>query len=259
MPFAFENNSAEGSSDKVEEGVSLFIPVYNAAKLIKRDLREAYNALQRLNHHFEIVVVDDNSTDKSYRFKKLLEEAKHALHKNLRYVSYSAGPSRRENLAKTFFQAKYDNLGFIDADFSCDISFFLKAVVLLKKTSADIVIGSRYIKGAKAKRRPLRRIFSHIYNGLVRLLFQSKIRDHQCGLKVFRRERVLPIIREMGYDEKFVRGWFWDAELLVRAQKANLKIIEMPVEWHYSDSSTFNFRREIKYLGAMVKLKRVLG
>jgi glycosyltransferase involved in cell wall biosynthesis len=239
--------------------VSLFIPVFNASRLIRDDLRKCYDALLRLGNDFEIILVDDNSTDASHRFRRVIEKAKQATGREIKYLSYDKGPSRRENLARSFCAAKYDVIAFMDADLSCDVSFLLKAIDLLKKGSADIVTGSRYVKGARARRRPLRRIFSFFYNTALRILFDSRIKDHQCGLKVFRRDKVMPVIDEMGYDEKFVRGWFWDAELLIRAQKAALKIIEMPVEWHYADMSTFNFRRELRCLRSIAKLRKNFG
>jgi glycosyltransferase involved in cell wall biosynthesis len=245
--------------NKIKNSVSLFIPVYNARSLIKTNLRQAYNFLLKLDSGFEIFIVDDNSTDDSHRLVKIINKAKGVQGKEIKYLYYDKGPSRRENLAKSVCLAKGSIFGFIDADFSCGLSFFLKAIEILKKNSADIVIGSRYIKGAKTERRPIRRIFSFFYNLTVRLLFGSRIKDHQCGLKVFRKDTVLPIIEKMGYDEKFIRGWFWDAELLIRAQKAKLKIIEMPVDWHEAATSTFNIRRELRCLKAIIALKRELG
>ncbi len=239
--------------------ISLFIPIFNASRLIRDDLRKCYDALLRLGDDFEIVLVDDNSTDESYRFRRVIERARQATGREIKYLSYDKGPSRRENLARSFYAARYDIIAFMDADLSCDVSFLIKAIDLLKKESADIVTGSRYVRGARVRRRPLRRIFSFFYNSSLRMLFNSRIKDHQCGLKIFRKDKVMPLIDEMGYDEKFVRGWFWDAELLIRSQKARLKVVEMPVEWHYADTSTFDFRREVRCLRSIVRLRKELG
>lgn len=239
--------------------VSLFIPVFNVAKLIGKNLRKAYDALVQLETDFEIFIVDDNSSDKSYRFKKLIDKIEQTAGKELKYVAYSQGPSRRENLAKSFYLAKYPIICFVDADFSCDISFLLKAIRILEEKSADVVIGSRYISGAKVQRRLFRRFCSFCYNKTIKFLFASKIEDHQCGLKVFRKDKIMPIIDKMGYDNEFVRGWFWDAELLIRAQKANMQIIEIPIKWHFAPVTAFNLKRELRCLKAIVKLKRTLG
>lgn len=239
--------------------ISLFIPVYNCRDLIKLNITRSCKALADSNFTFELFVVDDNSTDISHELADEIEIMSQGSDYNVKYLFCSRGPSRRENLAKSFSLASADVIGFIDADFSCDISFLIKAVEIMNERLVDIVVGSRYVKGAKTKRRLVRKIFSLVYNSAIRRLFGSTIRDHQCGLKVFRKSAVMPIIRKMGYDEKFIRGWFWDAELLIRAQKAGLSIIEMPVEWCYADISTFNLRREVTCLKAIIKLKMELG
>jgi len=246
------------SPSEPESGISLFLPVYNAARIIRDNLRKCCNALLLANRRFEIILVDDNSADKTYRFGRAISARQQAPGAQLKYVAYDKGPSRRENLAQSFPLAQYEIMGYLDADLSCDVSYFLEAVNLLAEEEADVVIGSRYIPGAKAKRRLSRLIVSLAYNGFLRIALGSKFKDHQCGLKVFRKSRVLPIIAEMGYDGAFIRGWFWDAEFLIRAKKAGLKIIELPVEWVYAESSSFNFIREMRCVPAIIRLKKKL-
>ena len=245
--------------ERAENKISLFIPVYNMKNMINRNIKMAFYTLTKSRYTFEIFIVDDNSTDKSSRYARVINRVSHNSSQSIRYLFYHQGPSRRENLARSFYQATGDIICFIDADLSCDISFLVKAIHLLRSSDVDIVIGSRYIEGARARRRLMRKALSFVYNSVIRMLFKSKIKDHQCGLKVFKKSTIMPIIDTMGYDEKFSRGWFWDAELLIRAQKAGCKIIEMPVDWHYADKSTFDFTRELKCLKTMVKLKKELG
>lgn len=244
--------------DKLNNKVSIFIPVYNSRILIHRALRKIYSTFFNSRYNFEIFIVDDCSTDRTSRFGHLMNKIFNKTTNEIKYLFYSEGPSRRENLARSFYSATGNIICFIDVDLSCDPSYLLKAIDILNEKQADIVIGSRYIKGAKVKRRLKRRIISFFYNLTVRLLFKSKIQDHQCGLKVFRKDSIMPVIDRMGYDKELIRGWFWDAELLIRAQRAGLDIIEMPVEWCYADISTFNFRRELRCLKAMIKLNEAL-
>lgn len=235
-------------------GVSLFIPVYNASRYIRTTVKKSCEALSQLGGDFEIILVDDNSQDKSYRFGAVLNKAVYASGKAVQWVTNDNGPSRRENLAKWFFEAKYDIICFLDVDLSRGISYLPQAITLLQKDSADVVIGSRYAKGASVQRSLARVILSFFYNLTIRLLFRSKIKDHQCGLKVFRKSSGLPVVKSMGYDTSFNRGWFWDAEFLVRAQMAHLKIIEMPVSWYDPRASTFNLLREQKCIKAILQL-----
>jgi glycosyltransferase involved in cell wall biosynthesis len=246
------------SSQNTEPGVSLFLPIYNSEKIIRTNLPKCHSALSQSDVCFEIIIVDDNSSDQTHLFGKAINESHQKDGAKIRFISYDQGPSRRENLARSFPRAQYEIMGYIDADLSCEISYFIKAMQLLKKHNADIVIGSRYIPGAKAKRRWFRLIISLAYNYVLRIALGSKLRDHQCGLKIFRKDRAMPIIEQMGYDEEFVRGWFWDAEFLIRADRAGLKIIELPVVWTYAETSSFSFLREIKCIAAILKFKKSL-
>lgn len=239
-------------------GVSLFIPIYNASRSIRRALKRSYQLLSEAGLCFEIILVDDNSTDKSYRFRRVIERTVYPRGREMKYLFYNRGPSRRENLGCSLLTAQYDIICFIDVDFSCDVSYVLVGIKRLMEEGADIVVGSRYVKGAKVRRRWGRRILSFFYNAAIRLFFLSRIRDHQCGLKVFRKEALTLLLPQMGYDEKYVRGWFWDAELLIRAQRARLKVIEMPVVWNYSKTSSFSLFREQKCIQSIVNLKREL-
>lgn len=234
---------------------SLFIPAYNAFAYIPHTLNESYRALSERCKEFEIALVDDNSNDQTASLLKNIKQAKYPDAKSIRVIQNSTGPSRRENLAAAFSSARYGTLGFIDIDLSCGMDYLVAALTHLEQKNADIVIGSRYIKGAKVKRELFRRIMSFFYNLTIQILFSSRILDHQCGLKVFRKSTTSHIIQEMGYDHQFRRGWFWDAEFLIRAQAKGLKVIEMPVEWHYARTSTFHFFREWKCIGAVLRLK----
>lgn len=235
--------------------VSLFIPVYNAFAYIPNTINEAYSALSASCSEFEIVIVDDNSNDQTGAFLHSIDQAKYPREKTVRVITNTTGPSRRENLAAAFSSARHDVIAFIDADLSCGMTYLVKALERLKEENADVVIGSRYIKGAKVTREPFRRVMSFFYNLTIQILFFSKILDHQCGLKVFRKAVATSIINDMGYDHAYHRGWFWDAEFLIRAQARKLKIVEMPVEWHFARTSTFHFFREWKCIGTMLKLR----
>jgi hypothetical protein len=76
-------------------------------------------------------------------------------------------------------------------------------------------------------------------------LFNSKINDHICGFKAFKKDSLVTLLQAMGYDQTKQRGWFWDAELLIRAQSMNIAINEVPVEWVAANDSTVRINREI--------------
>jgi len=194
--------------------------------------------------------VDDNSSDRTVDIGKALVKK----YKEVKLVSYNKGPSRRENLAKSFKLAKGDIILFMDADIATDLKFFEKLIGGINR-GADIVIGTRYHKKSNLKRTPQRYIISVIYNLFMRLYFGSKVKDHQCGFKAFKRPVILKIIKEMGYDSKYRRGWFWDAELLIRAQRKNKRILELPVKWIEAKTSTFHIGTEIRMIPYVIRLR----
>jgi len=105
----------------------------------------------------------------------------------------------------------------------------------------------------------IRAFYSRLYNSGLQLFFHTRIGDHQCGFKAFKKSVLLDLIEEMGYDFKFRRGWFWDAELLIRAQRRSYKIDEFPVKWKSGNNSTFSLRRELKMIPYIIQLKSKLG
>ena len=146
---------------------------------------------------------------------------------------------------------------FSDTDLATDISS-LKSLVKAAEGKYDIAIGSRYLKDSKIRRKPERRIISFFYNNFVRLYLRSRIRDHNCGFKAFKKQVILDLVEEAGYDKSFTRGWFWDAEILIRAQRKKLKIAEIPAHWIEPKKSTFSFKREKRMIPYILGLRNKL-
>lgn len=235
--------------EKQQHLISVFVPCYNEEKRLEKNILQIYDALKALKKSFELVIVDDGSTDATPALAQKLA----SLHKKIRHQRHDTGPSRRENLGRAFRIAKGEIILFMDLDLSVPLSFIPR---LLEGITAgnDIVIGSRY-KGIQSERGLQRSVISRIYNTFMRLYFGSNIQDHQCGFKAFKREALFSLLDDMGYDEKFVRGWFWDVELLLRAQKKGYKIDEFPVSWNEGKQSSFDFKRELKMLPYVLKLQ----
>jgi len=223
-------------------GISLFLPCYNFTpnRLIE-NVKIISDHLKKLYSEFEIVIVDDTSNSATQAAIETL--------KSSGLVScdrFTNGPSRRENLAVAMTRAKYEVLAYMDIDLATDLSHLEPLLDSIHKGSA-VAIGSRY-SGIKAERNAQRLIISKIYNFGLRLFFGSKVKDHTCGFKAFSKSALVPLVAEMGYDQSQRRGWFWDAECLIRAQQKNLKIAEIPVEWKADGESTFSIKREIRLI-----------
>ena len=228
--------------------VSFFLPFYNEEAILHKNTMLLYVELKKTTQRFELVLVDDSSTDNSGAIASALAKLPH-----IRYKRFSNGPSRRENLAKTFRDAKFGIVAFCDVDLSTSLKH-LPRLFRNIQDGADISIGSKFMS-IKPDRSIARKAYSRTYNASIRTLFSSRVRDHQCGFKAFRKDVLLRILDIMGYDSSMARGWFWDAGLLIRAQKLHYKIVEFPVEWKSGEKSTFSFKRELRMIPYILKLR----
>lgn len=230
--------------------LSLIMPVYNEEKVIEKNVMSVYLKLKEISASFELIICDDSSRDSTPQICADLARR----FRELRYVRYDNGPSRRENLSLAIKSAKGDIIIYVDSDLSVG-PFFINALISGIDKGYDIVIGSRYAEGAAFERSFSRNIISRFYNLFMRIYFGSKIRDHQCGFKAFKRHIIFTLIDELGYDSSLRRGWFWDVELLLRAQFHNFRIFEMPIEWKSGSKSNFEIKREIKMIPYVLFLK----
>lgn len=231
--------------------LSIFLPAYNEEKILEENTVKIFNEAKKLKKSFEIFVIDDGSKNKELNEKV----GKNLMNKyeEIKFLRYDNGPSRRENLGKSFKLAKGKIILFSDIDLPTGVKTIIDIIKKIEK-GFDIAIASRYV-GKRAKRKFPRKITSILYNKWIQFYFGSKIRDHQCGLKAFKKDVIFDLMKDVGYDKSFKRGWFWDAELLIRAQKKNYKIIEFPTFWEYRGDSSFNLRRELRMIGYVFKLR----
>ena len=234
---------------KAGRKISVFIPVFNEERVIERYVKTLDGIMRKFYGDFEIFVINDSSDDKTGAIAGTLARG----NKRVSLINYETGrPTRRENLARSFGKAKGDIIVFIDVDLVTSLKF-LPDLIDNVMAGYDIVTGSRYVKGAKVKRKFYRLVLSFIYNKTVRFIFRTGLGDHMCGMKAFKRNVILSLVEEMGYDRSLERGIFWDTELLVRAIKHGYRIKEIPVWWKERDKSALYFKREIKTVGYIFK------
>jgi putative flippase GtrA len=114
----------------------------------------------------------------------------------------------------------------MDVDLSTDLAALLPLIAPLITGHSDIAIGTRLARGSRVVRGPKREVISRAYNLLLRGTLAMRISDAQCGFKAIRRDiarGLLPYVQDT--------GWFFDTELLILAQQANLRVHEVPVDW----------------------------
>jgi putative flippase GtrA len=148
-----------------------------------------------------------------------------------------AEPGRGLALRSIWSASTSDVLAYMDVDLSTDLSALLPLVAPLLSGHSDVAIGTRLARGSRVVRGPRREIISRGYNLLLQAALGAGFSDAQCGFKAIRREKareLLPHTRD--------GGWFFDTELLVLAERAGLRIHEVPVDWTDDPDSRVNVR-----------------
>lgn len=223
--------------------ISVIIPGYNEENIISKSIFAVEKSLHLLKIPFEILIVDDGSTDSTKQIlQKLIKSKKHQY---LRFISYKDGPSRRENLTRSFKYLNGDYVLLLDMDMSMDLRH-LKDMLNWLNRGYEMIIVNRYHKKSHIKRDTKRYIISKLYNAFIRILFRTGFKDNICGFKAFRREVIMQLVKDAGIDKTKTRSVFWDTELILNALKRGIKIKEIPVHWEEGKNSALSFKREIK-------------
>jgi hypothetical protein len=97
---------------------------------------------------------------------------------------------------------------------------------------------------SNVERSGMRNMASKTYNFMVRVVLGSKVKDHQCGFKAFRREPLMRLLDEVGANH-----WFWDTEILVRAYRMGYRIKEIPVLWKSGRDTKVRLLHDSFYMG----------
>ena len=202
--------------------VSVVLPAHNEADALEPAVSEITKVLDEYRTDYEIVIAEDGSTDGTDKKADDLSERLPAvwhLHSDKRL-------GRGKALKNAFQQSSGKILVYMDVDLATNVGQLRSLVKAIKEEGYDFATGSRMLSVSKVERSRTRQISSKIYNFLVRTMLGSKIKDHQCGFKAFRREPLMQLL-----DEVTASHWFWDTEFIVRAIRKGYKIKEIPVEW----------------------------
>ena len=194
-------------------GLSLVIPAFNESAVIARAVAEAEAALSRHFDHFEIIVVDDGSSDDT---AAVVFEAL-AVSPHTRILWHDRNRGYGAALRTGFEAARFDLVSFTDADCQFDLTDLARLAPL----AAEVPIVAGYRADRKDPWR--RRFLSWGYNVLARALCGTRVRDVDCALKVFRRSVLVNLLPES-------RGYFVNTEMMTRAARLNLDVAEVAVK-----------------------------
>jgi hypothetical protein len=228
--------------------VSYFIPIFNEPKIVRRDVKALHYVLRRLPYQHEIFIVNDSPVEVTQEITEQIAEYSGTV----KLLNYELGPTRRENLGKSFEQATGDIVLFFDIDMVASLRFIPDLIDGILEGN-DIVIGSRYMPNGQIARKWYKWLISRPLNFLFSRLFGTRVKDHFAGFKAFRADVIKDLMRNMGYDHTLQRGSFWDLELLIRARLKNYKIKETPIWWKEIKKSGLSFKREWQAFKSMIR------
>ncbi|APG25734.1 dolichyl-phosphate beta-glucosyltransferase [Syntrophotalea acetylenica] len=209
--------------------ISIVVPAYNEEKRLQLTLPALFNQIKEYFSRFEIVVVDDGSTDRTADIVMSFARK----HERVRLIRYEQNRGKGCAVRTGVLAAKGDLILFSDADLSTAFEEVLKLREALE-TGADVAIGSRATRQTVIeKRQPLYRVvMGKTFNKFVQLLATPGIFDTQCGFKLFTRAAAMDLFRDCRID-----GFGFDVEVLFLARKRGLVIREIGVRWLNSPDS----------------------
>jgi glycosyltransferase involved in cell wall biosynthesis len=146
-------------------------------------------------------------------------------------------PGRGRALRSIWSRSSADVLAYMDVDLSTDLNALLPLVAPLLSGHSDVAIGTRLARGSRVVRGPRREMISRGYNLLLQATLGARFSDAQCGFKAIRRDKARELLPRTQDG-----GWFFDTELLVLAERAGLRIHEVPVDWTDDPDSRVNVR-----------------
>ncbi|MBK3575372.1 bifunctional glycosyltransferase family 2/GtrA family protein [Streptomyces sp. MBT65] len=205
-----------------EPVLDVVVPVFNEEKDLEPSVRRLHAHLsETFPYPFRITVADNASTDATPCIAaQLVAELPELTWLRL------AEKGRGRALHTAWSRSRAPVLAYVDVDLSTDLAALLPLVAPLISGHSDLAIGTRLARGSQVVRGPKREAISRCYNALLRSTLAVGFSDAQCGFKAVRRdvaERLLPLVKDA--------GWFFDTELLVIAERAGLRIHEVPVDW----------------------------
>lgn len=231
--------------------LSIVIPAYNEEKRLSSTLKRIHSYLNSKGYQYEVIVVDDGSTDRT-------EEVALASTLNqagmLRLLQNRRNQGKGYSVKRGILNSGGDYILFKDADLSTPIEEVEKLLHCLE-LGFDIAIGSRSIEGSEVKVHQsfCREHMGRFFNLLVQLFVFKGIVDTQCGFKLFKADIAKEIASRLKID-----GFSFDVEMLYLAIKKGYRVKEVPIVWINSPVSRVNpIFDSLRMFKALLSIKRL--
>jgi glycosyltransferase involved in cell wall biosynthesis len=233
-----------------EIDLSIVIPAYKESAKIERDIRAASEFLKKAEITGEIVVVDDGSPDDTAAVAAGLR----AEFPNLVVLAYKPNRGKGHAVRYGMLRAQGRIVMFADSGLCVPFDIATIGMAMIDMNMCDIAHGSRRMRGSVVVAQPLyRRLGSRAYKMFVHgvMGIPLYVSDTQCGFKLYRRD----VARAL-YEAAFTDGFMFDTEIIMRALRANYRLLEFPVLWSNDADTRYDpIRGTIRNLRELSKLR----
>jgi glycosyltransferase involved in cell wall biosynthesis len=225
------------------------LPAFNESEFLEPAVDTIDAGLRERGATFEIVVVENGSTDGTLEVARALQ----ASHPDLRVLHHDEadyGAAMRAGV----LEARGDTIVVFDVDYY-DLGFLDRAVTRLQASDRPVVVvGSKRAPGARDERSPVRKLATAVFQTLLRVAFGLSVSDTH-GMKALRRDEIQPLAAQCRF-----RTDLFDTELILRAERAGLPVAEIPVAVReLRPARTSIFRRVPRTLAGLVRLRVLMG
>jgi glycosyltransferase involved in cell wall biosynthesis len=231
--------------------ISIVIPIYNEEAILHAAVVDLRERLSPLGWDYEVILAENGSRDATIE----IAEELHHKYPEIRLLSVGE-PNYGLALRRGILEARGEIVICDEIDL-CDVDFHCNAVEIIDTGRAEMVIGSKLIGGAKDERPLFRHAASLVYTGMLRSLLGFRGTDTH-GLKAFRRDPLLPIVRACLVDKDV-----FASELVIRAYRQAIRIVEIPIRVIEKRPPSINLVKRVpnvlKNLGRLTWAIRVKG
>jgi uncharacterized protein (TIRG00374 family) len=225
--------------------VSVVLPAYNEEATIEQTIQTTLDTLASFlpEGRYEVLVAEDGCDDRTPDIAARIAGED----RRVQHVHSDSRLGRGGALERAFRISSGDTLAYFDTDLATDMTHIEELVESVRSGEYDIATGSRWMPGNVADRPAKRSVPSRGFNALVKQMLGSEVRDHQCGFKAFDRMALFALLDDVG-DEH----WFWDTEVLVRAQQQGYRVKEFPVDWTPGEETKVDLIRDVFGMGSQI-------
>jgi glycosyltransferase involved in cell wall biosynthesis len=240
--------------NSVAPDVSIVIPVYNEEGILREAITELLQGLESVrlalsepDLSFEIIIAENGSSDRT----ALLAE--HLANEMPEVRTFSLGePNYGKAMRRGILDARGTWVICEEIDL-CDLDFHRRALEHLRHGDADMVVGSKAMKGASDHRPLMRRAATRVLNGMLRVALDFRGTDTH-GLKAFHRETLMSVVKACVIDRDL-----FASELVIRAGRSGMRVIEIPIRLDEKRPPAINLVKRVpRVLQGMAKLTYVI-